>query len=157
MALFAQGTWITSQSVPYLLRCIIKSGTVLEHLDVSVKQLTLGFGSGHDLTVLWVWAPPQALHWQHGGCLRFSLPLFLLFPPLDCLCVSQINKTEKKWHNVTFCHILLVKTSPESRSRKISTSLCKDLKNYISKKHGFREKNIIAFFKKICHILLFRE
>ena len=46
-----------------------------------IKRLTLDLGSSHDLMDLWVLAPQQALHWQHGACLGFSLSLSLSFPP----------------------------------------------------------------------------
>ena len=40
-----------------------------------VEYLTLGFSSDHGLTALWVGAPHQALHWQWGACVGFSLSL----------------------------------------------------------------------------------
>ena len=58
----------------------------------SVKYLTLGFSSGHDLMVLWVRALHRALHWQRGVCLGFSHPLSLPLPCSPCLCLSQINE-----------------------------------------------------------------
>ena len=83
----------------------------------SVKHPTLGFGSGHDLTVSWVRAPHQALHWQCGGRLGFSLSHCPCPSPTCTVSVSQ-NKTNKRlkifkkkkkgaskrlfWHNVTF-------------------------------------------------------
>ena len=59
-----------------------------------VEHLTLVFGSGHDITVLWVQAPGRALCWQHGACLGFSLsPSFSLpLPHSLCLCLSLKNK-----------------------------------------------------------------
>ena len=49
----------------------------------SVKRPTLGFSAGHDLTVLRVQAPRQALRRQHGARLGFSLsPSLSGLPPL---------------------------------------------------------------------------
>ena len=48
------------------------------------------FGSGHDLTVHWVWAPHGALFWQLGACFRFSLPPSL--PPSVSVSVSLSQK-----------------------------------------------------------------
>ena len=65
----------------------------------SVKLLTLGFGSGHDLTVMGS-SPTSccALSTEHAACLRFSPPLFA--PPLLArslslslsLSLSQIDR-----------------------------------------------------------------
>ena len=46
------------------------------------KCPALGFGSGHRSHGLWIWTPPQALCWQHGACLGFSLSPCLSVPPL---------------------------------------------------------------------------
>ena len=43
----------------------------------SVKRPTPDFSSGHHLTVSWVWALRQDLHWQRGASLWFSLSLSL--------------------------------------------------------------------------------
>ena len=67
-------------------------GAWVAHL---VKRLTLDFSSGHDPTVLWVWAPSRTLQRQRGACLGFSLPRSLPFPHSCCLCLSQINKLQK--------------------------------------------------------------
>ena len=40
-----------------------------------LKHPTPHFGSGHDLTGLWVQAPGQPLSWCHEACLGFSLSL----------------------------------------------------------------------------------
>ena len=64
------------------------------HLGGSVvKRLTLGFGSGCDLIVLWVQALHQALSWQHAACLWFSLSLHL---PRSYFFSLKINKLKKK-------------------------------------------------------------
>ena len=52
-----------------------------------VEGLTLGFGSGHDLTASWVQVPHWGLDWQHGTCLEFSLPFSLPLSHLCCLCL----------------------------------------------------------------------
>ena len=53
-----------------------------------VEHPTLGFCSGHDLT-LWGGVPCQALHWQHGDCDSLSLPLSpSLSAPLHYLFLS---------------------------------------------------------------------
>ena len=54
----------------------------------SVEWPTLGFGSGHDLTLMRQ-APWRALRWQRGDCLGFSPPLSLPFPRLNCLSLSK--------------------------------------------------------------------
>ena len=58
----------------------------------SVKRLTLGFGSGHDLMGSWVRALHLALHRQGGACLGFSLSLSLCPSPACAVSVSlKIN------------------------------------------------------------------
>ena len=68
----------------------------------SVKHPTLDFGSGHDLTVLWVQAPHWALGWQCRACLRFplSLSFSLCLSPALTLSFSKNNKLEKNWEKI---------------------------------------------------------
>ena len=63
----------------------------------SVKHPTLSCGSGHDLTVSWVWAPHRAPCWQCRACLGFSLSpsLSLSLPLLHLCCVSLKMKNKK--------------------------------------------------------------
>ena len=67
------------------IRQIARKGTWVAQL---VKCLTLGYGSGHDLTVLWVQAPRWAPCWQHRACLGFSVPSLSALLPLT-LSLSQ--------------------------------------------------------------------
>ena len=64
----------------------------------SVKPRTLGFGSGHDLMVLWVW-PHDGLCADSGETVWDSLsPSLSASPPTPCtVSVSlKINKLKKK-------------------------------------------------------------
>ena len=57
------------------------------------KRPTLGFGSGHDLTVSCVQASYQAPCWQSRACLGFSLSLSLSPSPTCAVSVRlKINK-----------------------------------------------------------------
>ena len=78
-----------------LTQCLTHNGHVIDNrsrgtwVAQSVKRPTLSLGSGHDLTVSWVRALHQALHWQCGACLGFSLSLSLsLCHPLLMLSLS---------------------------------------------------------------------
>ena len=62
---------------------------LLGPLGNPAERLALDFGSGHDLSVAWVWAPHWALCWQLGACLGFSLALSLCPSPTQT--ASQIN------------------------------------------------------------------
>ena len=58
----------------------------------SVKYLTLGFDSGHDLTVLWVQAPCQSGNTEPAWD-SLSLPLCAPLPSTHTVSVSlKINK-----------------------------------------------------------------
>ena len=60
----------------------------------SVKRLTFGFGSDHDLMVSWVHDLSRALCWQHGACLGFSL-----FLSLSLSASPQLAHTLSKYIN----------------------------------------------------------
>ena len=64
-----------------------------------VKRQTLDFFSGHDCHGFWVQGPHQALSWQCGACLRFSVFLALCAPPPLVLCLSLKNEWINKYIN----------------------------------------------------------
>ena len=77
-----------------------------------VRHLTLGFGSGHGLTALWVQAPHWALCWEYGACWGFSLSLSLSAPPPLMLSLSLSNKWSQKkffkWKEILILWLFLV-------------------------------------------------
>ena len=58
-----------------------------------IKHPTLDFCSGHDLTVCEIEpCVGLCLHWQHGACLGFSLPLSLpRLPSLMCARARSLS------------------------------------------------------------------
>ena len=97
--LYGSSQFLTFDSVYFLSGCYSKSSELGHRVAQSVKRLTLGFGSGHDLTVMRPSPSRQHAEWAWRLLGILSLPLSL------CPCPSQMPSLNKQTNKQTNIHL----------------------------------------------------